>query len=101
MLDQSIIAGIGNIYSDEILFRAKITPSVPANILTKKDCDKLAEIIPECLKYFIEKIKFRRLITLKQKERITATRRFCRFMARRESFVPFAAKRSAVLLSAA
>lgn len=57
LLDQSIIAGIGNIYSDEILFRAKIAPSVPANILSQKDCERLAEIIPECLKYFIEKNK--------------------------------------------
>ena len=28
LLDQSVIAGIGNIYSDEILFRAKIYPSM-------------------------------------------------------------------------
>lgn len=57
LLDQSIAAGIGNIYSDEILFRAKIDPTVPANILTQNDCKKLAEIIPKCLAYFIEKNK--------------------------------------------
>lgn len=57
LLDQSIVAGIGNIYSDEILFCAKINPTVPANILTQIDCKKLAKIIPECLAYFIEKNK--------------------------------------------
>ena len=35
LLDQSVIAGIGNIYSDEILFRAKIRPARPANSLTE------------------------------------------------------------------
>ena len=33
LLDQSVIAGIGNIYSDEILFAAKIHPARPANSL--------------------------------------------------------------------
>lgn len=37
LLDQSVIAGIGNIYSDEILFRAKIRPVCPANSLTTKE----------------------------------------------------------------
>ena len=31
LLDQTIIAGIGNIYSDEILFAAGIYPGRPAN----------------------------------------------------------------------
>ena len=55
LLDQSVIAGIGNIYSDEILFRAKICPARPANSLTLKEWKRLAETIPECLSYFIEK----------------------------------------------
>lgn len=36
LLDQSVIAGIGNIYSDEILFRAKIYPSTPAKAIDDK-----------------------------------------------------------------
>ena len=55
LLDQSVIAGIGNIYSDEILFRAKICPTRPADKLTMKEWKYLAEMIPECLSYFIEK----------------------------------------------
>lgn len=55
LLEQSGIAGIGNIYSDEILFQAKIQPSVPANRLTAKEWECLAAAIPERLNYFIEK----------------------------------------------
>lgn len=57
LLDQSIIAGIGNIYSDEILFTAGISPARTANSLEKKDFEKLAAVIPERLSYFIEKNK--------------------------------------------
>ncbi len=57
LLDQSAIAGIGNIYSDEILFRAKINPSTAANSLTEKDWKRLAIEIPICLRYFIKKNK--------------------------------------------
>lgn len=55
LLDQNITAGIGNIYSDEILFRAKIDPARPACSLTGKEWKRLAEIIPQCLSFFIEK----------------------------------------------
>ena len=55
LLDQSVIAGIGNIYSDEILFRARISPVRPANSLAAEEWLCLAAEIPECLSYFIEK----------------------------------------------
>lgn len=55
LLDQSVIAGIGNIYSDEILFRARISPARLASSLMSEEWQHLAEIIPECLSYFIEK----------------------------------------------
>tara|TARA_B100001057_G_scaffold36681_1_gene33202 strand:- start:20 stop:883 length:864 start_codon:yes stop_codon:yes gene_type:complete len=42
LLDQSFVAGIGNIYASEILFLSKISPSKKANKLTKKDCKKIA-----------------------------------------------------------
>lgn len=35
LLNQSIVAGIGNIYSDEILFASKIHPSTPASSIPK------------------------------------------------------------------
>lgn len=55
MLDQSVIAGIGNIYSDEILFAARIHPERPANTLTPEEWNCLALAIPGRLAFFIEK----------------------------------------------
>lgn len=55
LLDQSVVAGIGNIYSDEILFRVNIHPSVPANRLTEGEWELLAAEICKCLRYYIDK----------------------------------------------
>ncbi len=55
LLDQSVVAGIGNIYSDEILFTAGIRPSRPANSLKEAEWKRLAKVIPERLQFFIEK----------------------------------------------
>ena len=41
LIDQEIIAGIGNIYSDEILWLAKIHPFKPANKLSEKELKSL------------------------------------------------------------
>ncbi|WP_298704461.1 bifunctional DNA-formamidopyrimidine glycosylase/DNA-(apurinic or apyrimidinic site) lyase [uncultured Veillonella sp.] len=45
LLDQKYIAGIGNIYADEALFRASIRPTRRANSLTKKESAALCEAI--------------------------------------------------------
>lgn len=55
LMDQSVIAGIGNIYSDEILFAVRIHPERPTNTLTKEEWNRLALTIPERLAFFIEK----------------------------------------------
>lgn len=55
LLEQRVIAGIGNIYSDEILFEAGIYPARPAKSLTMEEWERLAASIPERLAYFIEK----------------------------------------------
>jgi len=55
LLEQGVIAGIGNIYSDEILFASKIHPERSANSLTDLEWKNLSEIIPKQLSYFIEK----------------------------------------------
>ena len=55
LLDQGVIAGIGNIYADEILFAARIAPMRSANTLTDEEWDALARAIPERLRYFTEK----------------------------------------------
>lgn len=54
LLDQSVIAGIGNIYSDEILFTAKIHPARAASSLSEKEWKTLAAVIPERISYYIE-----------------------------------------------
>ena len=43
LLDQSIIAGIGNIYDDEILFLSHISPLRKGYQITKKECGVLLE----------------------------------------------------------
>ena len=55
LMDQSLIAGIGNIYSDEILFAAGISPQRPAVSLDEWEWENLALQIPRCLTYFTEK----------------------------------------------
>ena len=54
LLDQHVIAGIGNIYSDEILFTAGIYPAHPANSLNMEEWERLAAAIPERISYFID-----------------------------------------------
>ena len=55
LLEQGSVCGIGNIYSDEILFAAGIHPERSAVSLTIEEWDRLAREIPEQLSYFIEK----------------------------------------------
>lgn len=50
LLDQTIIAGIGNIYAQEALFLAKIDPQRPANSLGAKEAELLGEKIISVLK---------------------------------------------------
>lgn len=45
LLDQTLVAGIGNIYADEILFDARIHPSRPAYSLEQEDISRLTESI--------------------------------------------------------
>lgn len=50
LLDQSAVAGIGNIYSDEILFAVRIRPDRPACTLTAAEWRRLAAEIPAQLR---------------------------------------------------
>tara|TARA_B110000093_G_scaffold179971_1_gene221073 strand:- start:467 stop:1318 length:852 start_codon:yes stop_codon:yes gene_type:complete len=49
LLDQKLIAGLGNIYVCEVLFRAKISPMRKAGNLSKARVGKIAPIIREVL----------------------------------------------------
>jgi formamidopyrimidine-DNA glycosylase len=45
LLDQSVIAGLGNIYVDESLWKSKIHPCAPAHSLSREQCARLHEAI--------------------------------------------------------
>ena len=55
LLDQTIIAGIGNIYDDEILFLSRINPNKKACDLSLKDCHNIIENTKVVLEKAIEK----------------------------------------------
>jgi formamidopyrimidine-DNA glycosylase len=49
LLDQRRIAGVGNIYADEALYRAGIHPLRPAGKLSAPQCERLRETVIEAL----------------------------------------------------
>lgn len=49
LMDQKVVAGIGNIYADEILFRARLHPERPAHRLTTEEIARLRPAIPAIL----------------------------------------------------
>jgi len=54
LLDQAVIAGVGNIYADEALFRGGVSPRRRARRVTRRECAALAEAIRRVLKRSIE-----------------------------------------------
>ncbi|OGC77375.1 MAG: DNA-formamidopyrimidine glycosylase, partial [candidate division Zixibacteria bacterium RBG_16_40_9] len=54
LLDQSLIAGIGNIYADESLFEAKIHPETRTDRLSQKKLSALYQAIRKIIKRAIE-----------------------------------------------
>lgn len=54
LLDQHIVAGVGNIYASEALFAAGISPFLPACALKAADADRLAAAIRSVLERAIE-----------------------------------------------
>lgn len=55
LLDQSLVAGMGNIYASEALFRAKISPRLPARRLTPTQVARLWQAIRDTLAEAIER----------------------------------------------
>ena len=45
IMNSSVVAGVGNIYANEALFRAGIRPARPAKSLSREECDSLAATI--------------------------------------------------------
>ncbi|NIM59137.1 MAG: bifunctional DNA-formamidopyrimidine glycosylase/DNA-(apurinic or apyrimidinic site) lyase [Candidatus Aminicenantes bacterium] len=50
LLNQNFIAGIGNIYADEILFRAKLHPLIPASYLGNEKLKRLLKAMRDVLR---------------------------------------------------
>ena len=46
LLDQSFIAGLGNIYVDEVLHKAKVNPALPAKLVSKARQKAIIDVIP-------------------------------------------------------
>jgi formamidopyrimidine-DNA glycosylase len=54
LLDQTVVAGVGNIYADEALFGAKLHPARPGKSLTAAECDRLRGEVEAVLTRAIE-----------------------------------------------
>lgn len=54
LLDQNLIAGVGNIYADESLFLSGVRPARRAARLTRRECDLLADSVVRVLSRSIE-----------------------------------------------
>lgn len=55
LLDQTIVAGVGNIYADESLFVARLHPARRACDLSRPEVDRLRQAIQKVLTFAIEK----------------------------------------------
>ena len=53
LLDQKLVAGIGNLYASEILYRAEISPNRGAHRLTRKQIERLHEATQHVLEQAI------------------------------------------------
>ncbi|MDH5672481.1 MAG: bifunctional DNA-formamidopyrimidine glycosylase/DNA-(apurinic or apyrimidinic site) lyase [Myxococcales bacterium] len=54
LLDQAVLAGVGNIYADEALFRAGIRPRTAARRLSQLQCERLVEALQAVMLRSIE-----------------------------------------------
>jgi formamidopyrimidine-DNA glycosylase len=77
LMDQSVIAGIGNIYADEILFQARLHPKLPLQELDDRQRKGLFHALKEVLKtaidsgagaeQFLERLPSRYLLPAREK----------------------------------
>ena len=55
LLDQRVVAGLGNIYADEALWRARLSPLRPANTVSNDEARRLTRAIRTALRAGIER----------------------------------------------
>ena len=49
LLDQSIMSGLGNLYTDEVLFKTKVHPETPAKMVSRKELEAILVASKEVL----------------------------------------------------
>ena len=54
LLDQALVAGVGNIYADEALFLAGVRPRRPGARVTSAECERIAEAVRSVMLRSIE-----------------------------------------------
>ena len=54
LLDQTVLAGIGNIYADEILWASKLHPLMKTNLITNEECLRIIVVMKKILRLAIK-----------------------------------------------
>lgn len=54
LMDQAVVAGLGNIYASEALFEAGVRPQRAAQAVSRRECDKLVAAIKRLLALAVE-----------------------------------------------
>ena len=55
IMDQSVIAGVGNLLADETLWQARLSPLRPAGDLSEDELDHLRRVLRRCTRSAIQK----------------------------------------------
>lgn len=55
LLDQTVVAGVGNIYADETLYEAKLHPAIPGRAITPRQAERLRLAMAKVLERAIER----------------------------------------------
>jgi endonuclease-8 len=66
LLDQRIVAGLGNVYRSEVLFLARISPFVPAGRLDRPETEALVRIAADLLRVNVARARGGRVTTRRQ-----------------------------------
>lgn len=69
LVDQSLVAGIGNAYSDEILHAARLSPYVTAGKLSDEALDRLSDAVHDVLTSAVDRSVGRKAARLKGEKR--------------------------------
>ncbi|MDX3004718.1 Fpg/Nei family DNA glycosylase [Kribbella solani] len=54
LMNQDVLSGVGNVYRAEVLFRAKLNPMTPGNVLKKREWQGMWDDLLELMKYGVE-----------------------------------------------